>query len=234
VLLDPRSLVVGYDARRGEPRAKGKPRPDRGDCIDCSACVVACPTGIDIREGLQMECLACTQCIDACDRIMDRIGKPRGLVRYGSEHSLASGEETRMLRTRVLVYPILLAGFVIALFVTASRIGGADVTVLRGIGAPFVVDASGVRNQLRVKIENRSDVAHDFTLEIADDPELRLIAPENPLPVAAGTHQTTSVFVIAPRSVFKAGIHSVKLRIRDGAGTMREVSYKLLGPFGDT
>ncbi|MDX1440570.1 MAG: cytochrome c oxidase accessory protein CcoG, partial [Rubricoccaceae bacterium] len=86
VLMDEDSLIVSYDPNRGEPRGRGKNREDLGDCIDCFACVRTCPTGIDIRDGLQMECVACTQCIDACDDIMDKVGKPRGLIRYTSEN----------------------------------------------------------------------------------------------------------------------------------------------------
>ena len=115
VLLDRRSLIVGYDARRGEPRGKlGRrglapitPPAPAGDCIDCGACVVTCPTGIDIREGLQMECIHCTQCMDACDSIMDRVGRPRGLIRYSSRDELA-GAPRRILRPRVVLYPLLL------------------------------------------------------------------------------------------------------------------------------
>jgi cytochrome c oxidase accessory protein FixG len=87
VMLDDDSLVVGYDERRGEPRAKarGKGKQDgAGDCVDCRRCVVVCPTGIDIRDGLQLDCIGCTACIDACDEVMDRLGRPRGLVRYDS------------------------------------------------------------------------------------------------------------------------------------------------------
>ena len=86
VLLDRRSLIVGYDAGRGEPRAPWRRGEERtaGDCLDCRLCVSTCPTGIDIRDGLQMECIACTQCIDACDEVMDRVGLSRGLVRYTS------------------------------------------------------------------------------------------------------------------------------------------------------
>src|SRR5690242_3744534 len=109
VLLDRSSLVVGYDRLRGEPRGKGKPQPGRGDCIDCNACVVACPTGIDIRDGLQLECIACAQCADACDGIMTKIKKPLGLIRYGSQIALETHEKSRILRPRVVVYPVLLA-----------------------------------------------------------------------------------------------------------------------------
>ncbi len=230
VLLDKRSLVVAYDGARGEPRSKGKPKPGSGDCIDCNACVVTCPTGIDIREGLQLECIACTQCVDACDSIMDRIGKPRGLIRYSSQEAMETRKRPRYLRPRVLIYPVVLAGFVTALLVVASRIGGADVTILRGIGAPFVEQPDGIQNQIRVKIENRTSNKQRYQILILDAPDAKLIAPENPLPVRAGSHESTSVFVIAPRESFHDGQRPVRFQITDESGFQKEVSYKLLGP----
>ncbi|MCL4865811.1 MAG: cytochrome c oxidase accessory protein CcoG, partial [Gemmatimonadales bacterium] len=110
VLLDRRSLIVGYDPNRGEPRMRGvKERAaTAGDCIDCGACVLTCPTGIDIRDGLQMECIHCTQCADACDAIMDQVGTPRGLIRYTSQDALA-GVPSPRLRPRVVLYPAVMA-----------------------------------------------------------------------------------------------------------------------------
>lgn len=234
VLLDERSLVVGYDARRGEPRGKGKLKAGDGDCIDCRACVVTCPTGIDIREGLQLECIACTQCMDACDSIMDRIGKPRGLIRYSSQEGFETGKRPRYLRPRVLVYPVVLAGFVGALLVLGARIDGADVTILRGIGAPFVEQPAGVQNQIRVKVENRSGADQRYLIELLDAPDAKLIAPENPLRVRAGSHDSTSVFVIVPRSSFQAGERAVRFRVSDEKGFSQELDYKLLGPRAKT
>jgi cytochrome c oxidase accessory protein FixG len=234
VLLDPRSLVVGYATNRGEPRSKGKPKGDHGDCIDCNACVVTCPTGIDIREGLQLECIACAQCIDACDEIMHRIHKPPGLIRYGTAADLSPVGWSNLRRPRVLIYAgvfmLLVTLFVFAL----GRLGSFDVTVLRGIGAPFAVqDPGNVRNQLRIKVENRTDESGSYRIELPDAPALQLIAPENPLVVASGTHVTTSVFVIAPRSAFVGGKLPVRVSVTDGSGNQRTVDYQLLGPTND-
>lgn len=234
VLLDRRSLNIGYDFRRGEPRGKGKPRPGDGDCIDCSACVNACPTGIDIREGPQLDCITCAQCVDACDSIMDRVGKPKGLIRYGSQDEFETGQKRGMLRARVVVYPLILAGFVVALLVAGSRIGPAEVTVLRGIGAPFAAHpGGGIQNQIRVKIHNRNESEHRYAIELVGAEGLTLIAPENPLRVQKSTHETTSLFVIAPRERFTNGELPIVLRVSDEAGFVKTLDYKLLGPKGN-
>jgi cytochrome c oxidase accessory protein FixG len=231
VLLDRRSLVVGYDARRGEPRSKGKLRAGSGDCIDCRACVTTCPTGIDIRDGLQLECIACAQCADACDAIMARLHKPPGLIRYAGQESLETGVASRTwLRPRVLVYLTILVGLLVGLAVTASTTRAAEVTLLRGIGAPFEIQDGLVTNQLRVKIQNRSDEERHFRLELLDVPGARLVTPEFPLPVPAGERRTTSVFVRIPPASLVDGRRAIRLRVSDELGFSEEVGYGLLGP----
>ena len=217
VLLDRRSLIVGYDVRRGEPRGRlgrrarngaGAPPHALGDCIDCGACVVTCPTGIDIRDGLQMECIHCTQCMDACDSIMERIGRPR-----------------------VVLYPVLLIAVWGMLGWTLAHRASADVTVLRGLGSPFTLLPSGdVSNQIRVKIVNRADGDRRYLIELADGEGLHFIAPDNPLAVAAGHAATATVFVTAPRAAFHGGAREIRFRVGDGAGFAASVPYRLLGP----
>jgi cytochrome c oxidase accessory protein FixG len=237
VLLDRRSLLVGYDPVRGEPRTKGKPAPGRGDCIDCGACVAACPTGIDIRDGLQLECIACAQCADACDGIMAKIKKPLGLIRYGSQATLEGSRGTlesqrpqKMLRPRVVIYPVLLGVLLAALGVLGSTRKSAEVTVLRGIGAPFTTDGELVTGELRVKVQNRSDAAERYALSVVASPPVRLVAPENPLEVPAGGQRTTAVFVVAPRSSFLGGGRAVTVHVSDTRGFALDTPYRLLGP----
>ncbi|HXS16351.1 MAG TPA: cytochrome c oxidase accessory protein CcoG, partial [Polyangiaceae bacterium] len=176
VLLDRRSLSIGYDAKRGEPRSKGKQKPGNGDCIDCQACVVACPTGIDIRQGLQLECIACAQCVDACDSIMARIDKPSGLIRYASQETLESGRKASLFRPRVLVYSLLLLVLLVILSRALLVKPGAEVTILRGIGAPFTESGAQVVNQIRIKVQNRSSAAQRYHIEITDLAEAQLIS----------------------------------------------------------
>jgi cytochrome c oxidase accessory protein FixG len=233
VLLDKQSLVVGYDESRGEPRRPWRKNEERtaGDCIDCNLCVSTCPTGIDIREGaLQMECIACTQCIDACDQVMDKIGRPRGLVRYTSQAELETGSR-KFIRPRLVVYSaILLIMFGTLAFSLAGK-STADVTLLRGLGAPFSVLPSGeVSNQIRIKIANRSPEERSYAFELVDGVGLTLVAPENPLTVAAGESQLTAAFITAAPSAFTAGELEITLRIADEVDFEEIRSYRLLGP----
>lgn len=235
VLLDRRSMIVGYDDRRGEPRRTVKERKATGeaggDCIQCGACVVTCPTGIDIRDGLQMECVNCTQCIDACDAIMDKIGKPRGLIRYSSQAELHD-EGKKILRPRVVIYPVILAIAFGLLAVLLANRAPADVTVLRGIGTPYAELPDGqISNQLRVKIVNRSEGSRTYRVEFPGGDRLQVIAPQGDVALEPGQTDTATLFINAPREVFVDGGLAVTLRITDGQGFEHDVPYRLLGPF---
>jgi len=232
VLLDRRSLIVGYDAGRGEPKAPWRKKEERsaGNCIDCRLCVSACPTGIDIRDGLQMECIHCTQCADACDAVMDRIGLDRGLVRYTSQAELA-GDRRFFLRPRVVVYSAILAVMFGALGFSLAGKSSADVTLLRGLGAPFTILPDGrVSNQIRIKIANRSEEDRSYLIELAGSSGLELIAPENPLTVAPGETEMTAAFITAPSSTFKNGEAPIALTIGDGVDYTKTFDYRILGP----
>jgi cytochrome c oxidase accessory protein FixG len=240
-LIDRQSLIVAYDVRRGEPRALGAKHrsPDAGDCIDCNACVQTCPTGIDIRNGLQMECVHCTQCMDACDAIMTKVGKPTGLIRYSSQDEIA-GKPRRLLRLRTVLYPVLLTALLGGLAAALVLKQPADLTVLRGLDGPFQEEADGrIANQIRVKLTNRRGEPAEFAIAVegllsgdlrAD--EVRVVAPENPLRVGAGETRTTSLFVLLPRRAFVRGERNITLRVRDARGYDESVSWRLLGPTG--
>jgi cytochrome c oxidase accessory protein FixG len=238
-LIDRDSLIIGYQLGRGEPRHKGKSRAGDGDCVDCSACVVACPTGIDIRDGLQLECIACGQCIDACNTIMPKVGKPLDLIRYASQSTLLGGAR-RILRPRVAAYSALVLLLLSALIVSGTTRQAVDVTVLRGIGAPFTFAGESVQNQLRVKLEDHTGEAagHHIQVLVAspsgpvalETVGARAIMPENPLELPAFGHKTTTLFVLSPRSVFQAGTLPIIVRVTPEAGESQDVPYRLLGP----
>ncbi len=231
VLFDRRTLIVTYDPTRGEPRMPGTaPRPEgAGDCIDCGNCTRTCPTGIDIRDGLQMECVHCTQCIDACDEIMVNIGKPKGLIRYGSQDELR-GKPRRFVRTRVLLYPVALAvSLGLFLFFLTNR-ATTEVTVLRGTGAPYQMQGDQVVNQVRLKFSNRNREEHQYKVELTGSPDAQLIDPLDPFPVPGGHTLTNTVFVVSPRSAYVDGARRVMFRVDDGHGFARTYVHPLLGP----
>ena len=161
-LTDENTMVIGYDSRRGEPRGK-LGTPDAGACVGCNRCVQVCPTGIDIRQGFQLECVGCAACIDACDMVMTRLHRPRGLIRYDSLNGLA-GRATRWLRPRLIVYAVLLAIGATAALLAISTVRPVNVSVTRMTGAPFFVDAGMVRNQYLIRMVNKRDTEASFVL----------------------------------------------------------------------
>jgi cytochrome c oxidase accessory protein FixG len=234
VLLDPDSLLVAYDEERGEPRGKGKDRTGKGDCIDCHACVATCPTGIDIRDGLQMECIACTQCIDACDDIMDKMGFEPGLIRYTSENELA-GKTTRWLRPRTALYSVLLVAL-LGVFTTAFLTRGSfDVNVARAVGQPFMVLPDGdVANRLRFRVRNQTPKDATFTIGV-DSPEGAEVKVAGPSPVAVDAEAMTRIeawVVVAPETVAD-GREDAVVRLTFSDGTTTTHVFPLLGPTDD-
>jgi cytochrome c oxidase accessory protein FixG len=236
VMLDPDSLIVSYDPRRGEPRGKGKHRERNGqtlgDCVDCGLCADTCPTGIDIRDGLQLECIACTQCIDACDRVMDRLSMPPGLIRFTSQARI-NGQPSRLLRPRVILYPAVMLVLLSSLGVMLANQRDAHVTLLRGLGMPFHELAAGeISNQIRVKIRNRSGQDAQYQIEIVGDVPARLLIENNPMTVEDGRTEMQPLLIVAPRSAFQQGRCEIRLRITDGRRFDQQLTYLLLGPQG--
>ena len=231
VLLDADSLLVAYDETRGEPRGRGKQREALGACVDCFACVRTCPVGIDIRDGLQMECIACTQCIDACDAIMDRTGQPRGLIRYASEHEI-DGEPTRRLRGRTALYGLLFAGLLTAFVAAVATRDPYAVTVGRSVGAPYVAMPDGaVANRLVFRVRNQRPAPTAFTVEPLAPAGLRVrVIGRTPVPVGAGALARVEAFVLAPPAALAGGQAEGRFRVRFADGTVREEAFALLGP----
>jgi cytochrome c oxidase accessory protein FixG len=178
VLLDRKSMVVAYDFKRGEKRGnpkKNKDNPEIGDCIDCHQCVNVCPTGIDIRNGTQLECIGCTACIDACDGIMDRIGKPRGLVRYASVENIEQKKKFKF-NVRIVAYSIVLGIIIIIISILLITRQPVKVEALRVPGTTYQTRPDGkISNLYQVKFSSR--MFHDFT------PELRLVQPTGELEI---------------------------------------------------
>lgn len=234
VLMDANSLVVGYDLTRGEPRGKRKhdeaEQAKQGDCIDCGLCVRVCPTGVDIRNGLQLECVACTACIDACDSVMAQIGKPLGLIRYDTENRLL-GKVTHILRPRVFVYATILC-ILGALFVRGLTVRSlGDFQVLRGGGhAPFSVLGDGrISNQLTVRILNKSEEDRMYTISV-EDTGFELVTPLNPYRLSAKQLGTLPIFINFNKDVLIKGKHKVRVNLKDNVDFASSSEITLLGP----
>jgi cytochrome c oxidase accessory protein FixG len=236
VLLDRQSLIIGYDAGRGEPRGKPKKHlpviGERGDCVDCGACVAVCPTGIDIRDGLQMECTGCAQCIDACDAVMDKLQRPRQLIGYTSQDQLA-GKPRRLMRPRMIVYPSLLAivGSLLVWSIVARA--PAEVTTLRNEGPSFIVLPDGrIASQVRLKIENDTAELRRYVVSLYGAKDAVLKSALAVWEIKPHRAQEISLFVEADPATFARGQRRVHLHVFDDQGFARIVPITLLGPVG--
>lgn len=234
VLMDSHSLSIGYDRNRGEPRGKlkrGDAERVQGDCIDCGLCQRVCPTGIDIRNGLQLECIACAACVDACDSIMDSIGRSRGLIRYDTELGL-SGARSRFLRPRVIAYALVLAAILTTLSLLLSSRVLLEAFITRGAAdVPYArVDDSTISNHLNAKVANKGNAIEQVHIELRDAPDVKLVVPANPFPVRGNTVQEVPLFFQVPVSTLRAGKRRVQVRFYNNSGFDLTQEVVLLGP----
>ncbi|MGC4117495.1 MAG: cytochrome c oxidase accessory protein CcoG [Myxococcales bacterium] len=228
VLTDQDTVVVGYDARRGEPRGKAT-KSGHGDCVDCSRCVAVCPTGIDIRQGLQLECVGCAACADACDEIMAKLKRPRGLIRYDSQRGLTSGEH-RFLRPRVYVYAVIAALLLVAGTVLARSRPELPVTLVRQVGAPFVLDGDDVRNAYLLRTANKTEQDELLTIEVTpSNPKAEVTLPAKTWPLPPQGIAAIPVFVEVDREHF-SGPFDVAVKVTGRDGRQAELHAQFLGP----
>jgi cytochrome c oxidase accessory protein FixG len=222
-MFDKDTMIITYDAKRGEPRGKGE---GAGDCVDCGICVQACPTGIDIRDGLQYECIGCAACIDGCDQVMDKVGRPRGLIRYSTtnamEKNLSRGEILRRAaRPRVLLYASILGGIVVAAAATLYLRVPLKVDVIRDRAAlSREVEPGVVENLYRLQIMNTTESARAFVIEVSGLPGIH-IAGEPITGVPAASSRMVPVKARASTQGVAAGSHPIEFHVRalgpDGA-----------------
>lgn len=235
VLLDRNSMIVAYDHKRGEPRGKFKKTVtaelNQGDCIDCFQCVKVCPTAIDIRNGTQMECVGCTACIDACDRMMDAVGKPRGLVRYASENGISEGKKLRYTG-RMKFYTvllILLTGILTFLLATRKDVGG---TIVRAKGQLFQeVGTDSLSNLYTIKIVNKTIEDIPLTLRVEDAPGHIVEAEGKEILVEKEGQGKGSFFIVLPKTYVSKRKTSVKVGLYQGEKRITTISTTFMGPF---
>jgi cytochrome c oxidase accessory protein FixG len=235
VMMDVNSTAVIYDYNRGEPRrGEVQNKSDEGDCINCYSCVKSCPTGIDIRRGTQLECIACTNCIDACDNIMEKIGKPKGLIRYGTTASL-QGQKSKLLRPRTFVYLAILTGILVGFITTLNYSDRPDFRVLRGGKAPFTENVSTgeriiINNLILTVTGNKITTETKIIFQIENE-KIEVVTPRVPYEIKEGQNRI-QLFVKIPFELFNEGHLTQKLMVKDETTqeVVTELELRLVGP----
>ena len=234
VLLDPDSMVVAYDHKRGEDRAKFRKNEDRssagkGDCIDCNLCVHVCPTGIDIRNGTQLECVNCTACIDECDHMMESVGQEKGLIRFVSENGIKNGTKfqwTRRVKSYTAVL-IALLGVLITLLVTRSDF---QTTIFRQRGSTFQTDQSGlISNIFEINLANKT--RNDYVIELKlEDTIGKIDLVVEGLKLESEAHLKDRFIVKYPYKAMDNGHKIFTVIVLGNGKEIQRVKAKFIGP----
>ncbi|MDT8437709.1 MAG: cytochrome c oxidase accessory protein CcoG [Wenzhouxiangellaceae bacterium] len=214
-MFDADSLVISYDSARGEPRGKRKRNADKdelglGDCIECQGCVQVCPTGIDIRDGLQIECIACAACIDVCDQVMDKMGYPRGLIRYTTDNAL-NGKPSSILRPRIFIYLFALAALVTLFTLLLVNRQMVDVDVLRDRTALYRLVGERIENPFQLKVTNRTGESIALRVAASGLDGLEVIAPNDALAVAPDQVANRALTLAVPAHRVGPGMHEIEV-----------------------
>ncbi|MDR2872076.1 MAG: 4Fe-4S binding protein [Xanthomonadaceae bacterium] len=226
--------TITWDASKKEqeeltPLPSFKPE-ELGDCIDCTICVQVCPTGIDIRSGLQYECIACGACIDACDGVMDKMGYPRGLIRYSTQNSI-DGKSTRVLRPRVFVYGMILVAFIVAWGVGVTNRSPMSAEILRDRNALYRPAGDFLENDYTLKLINKTEKPQTFIVEIVSDVPGIELQERSRQPITANPQQILSLplTVVAPADI--RGRHKIAFVVRNADGSVEKtVDSSFFGP----
>ena len=228
VLLTKESLVVAYDWLRGEPRGKIKKHPvtsevKTGDCIDCKLCIHVCPTGIDIRNGTQLECVNCTTCIDACDEVMVKTGKPTGLIRYASFNGIKDGVQ-RIFTGRVIGYSVVLTALISLLSFFIFTRADIETTVLRAPGTLYTrTDDGKITNVYQIEFVNKTfrDIELDLRIELPVQADLQKVGDQSNLVPKEG--MLKGMFIV---KIPADEVRSIKMSIDLGVYDVSDPSAK--------
>ena len=234
-MFDKDTLIVTYDTERGEPRGARSKKADPaalnlGACVDCSLCVQVCPTGIDIRDGLQYECIGCGACADVCDEVMDKVGYARGLVKYTTEHALEqkwSKAETvsHVFRPRVLIYSAILGVILVAMGISLALRIPFKVDVVRDRGSlARIAEGGKIENVFRIQVMNATESTQIFHISVEGLPDLK-VASEQDVTIESTQSRWVPVNLQLPYDGAPAGSHTIHFKI-DAPSLGKQVTEK--------
>lgn len=234
VMMDENSLAIVFDEARGLPiRQPGMNASEHGDCINCHACVKACPTGIDIRRGVQLECIACTNCIDACDEIMERTHREPGLIRYDTQANL-EGNKTNIIRPRNIIYLSALIVIFIGLSFGIKMSSGVSATILKGPGSPFRILQNDpeyqVLNHFQITLDQSGKIEErEIKIEV-NNKDINLTTPRNPYHFVKN-HARVNVFLKYKKEILSNGGKDIQFIITDlKTGKIITKDARIVGP----
>ena len=236
-MFDRDTLIITYDSQRGEPRGprgrKGEDAAAQGACVDCGLCVQVCPTGIDIRKGLQYECIGCAACIDACDSVMDRVGYPRGLIRYTTEAAVQGGK-THVLRPRIVIYGLLLLSLLAAL--------GTAVALRTPLTAELIADRGrlyrevgddDIENVYTLKVVNKSTAPERYRAAISGLPGAVLETDPAEFTLPPGGVAVVPTRIRVPEDALEHRVSRLTLTVTAASGAAIAQDVRFLGPSHD-
>lgn len=232
VLLDQNSVVIAYDYKRGEPRGKLRKSESnqlKGDCVDCNQCVDVCPTGIDIRNGTQLECINCTACIDACNFVMKKTNKPKGLIRFASAKGIKEGTRLNLFTPRVVGYTLVLLVLSALLVYLAATRTQVDVSILR---TPGLLSQDQPENKISnlydIKITNKTFGVMPLKLRVKDGlGEIKIVS--NKLEAKPQEILESKFFIILPKEKLKGMITPLRIDVFAGEKKVDEISTSFIG-----
>lgn len=234
-MFDKDTLTITYNAARGEPRGSRSKHTNYkeaglGACIDCGVCVQVCPTGIDIRNGLQYECTGCTACIDGCDDIMDKMGYERGLISYNTEHAIENGYTRaqmwkRVFRPRTLIYTTILWIIIIAAGVTLLNRVPLKVNIIRDRGMPRVTETGAIDNVYKLQIMNAQEQSMTYEIEATGIPGIRILT-DPVVQVGGAMGRSVPVRVQIPAGSAEVGSNKIRFTVKDKKNPQIAVNEK--------
>jgi len=235
-MFDKDTMIVTYDEKRGEPRGARSKKADPlalglGACVDCTLCVQVCPTGIDIRKGLQYECIGCAACVDVCDTVMDKVGYPKGLIKFSTQNGMEQGWSSRQmiqraLRPRVLIYSGILLAITLAVTVSLFMRTPLKVDVIRDRGAlARMVEHGRIENVFRLQIMNATESTQRYVISVTGLPGIE-IASEAEIEVLPTEVRSAAVRVQIPPDAASTGSHTIHFNIRSTGDDVSQVTEK--------